>query len=98
MSKQRIDPAFVEFMKSHFKGISKSIISMTNNPDYYGIDFTQTARKIAGKKPKVTEHRAKPCRLYARLTTTDFRRLQDRLNGRSVQDYIEQLIKEDLKR
>ena len=77
--------------------MSKYIFSMTRKPDYYGIDLTQAARKLAGKKPKVEEHREKPCRLYVRLSTTDFRALSERLNGISKQDYIEALILKALK-
>ena len=77
--------------------MSKYIFSMTRRPDYYGIDLTQTARKEAGKKPKIEEHREKPCRLYVRLSTKDFRALSERLNGISKQDYIEALILKALK-
>ena len=95
--KTSIDPAVIERLQKKHPGMSKAIFSMTRKPDYYGIDLTQTARKEAGKKPKVLEVREKPCRLYVRLTTKDFRRLSERLNGSTKQDYIEALILKALK-
>jgi predicted DNA binding CopG/RHH family protein len=97
MKKEIISPAVIERLQKKHPGMSKYIFSMTRKPDYYGIDLTQAARKEAGKKPKVEEHREKPCRLYVRLSTTDFRALTERLNGISKQDYIEALIKKALK-
>lgn len=95
--KTSIDPAVIERLQKKHPGMSKAIFSMTRKPDYYGIDLTQTARKEAGKKPKVLEVREKPCRLYVRLTTKDFRALSERLNGSTKQDYIEALILKALK-
>lgn len=97
MKKESISPAVIERLQKKHPGMSKYIFSMTRKPDYYGIDLTQAARKEAGKKPKVEEHREKPCRLYVRLSTTDFRALSERLNGISKQDYIEALILKALK-
>ncbi len=97
MKKESINPAVIERLQKKHPGMSKYIFSMTRKPDYYGIDLTQAARKEAGKKPKVEEHREKPCRLYVRLSTTDFRALSERLNGISKQDYIEALILKALK-
>ena len=97
MKKESINPAVIEKLQKKHPGMSRYIFSMTRKPDYYGIDLTQTARKEAGKKPKVEEHREKPCRLYVRLSTTDFRALSERLNGISKQDYIEALILKALK-
>ena len=97
MKKEPISPAVIERLQKKHPGMSKYIFSMTRKPDYYGIDLTQAARKEAGKKPKVEEHREKPCRLYVRLSTTDFRALTERLNGISKQDYIEALILKALK-
>lgn len=97
MKKESISPAVIERLQKKHPGMSKYIFSMTRKPDYYGIDLTQAARKEAGKKPKVEEHREKPCRLYVRLSTTDFRALTERLNGISKHDYIEALIKKALK-
>ena len=97
MKKESISPAVIERLQKKHPGMSKYIFSMTRRPDYYGIDLTQAARKLAGKKPKKEEHREKPCRLYVRLSTTDFRALSERLNGISKQDYIEALIKKALK-
>lgn len=97
MKKESISHAVIERLQKKHPGMSKYIFSMTRKPDYYGIDLTQAARKEAGKKPKVEEHREKPCRLYVRLSTTDFRALSERLNGISKQDYIEALIKKALK-
>lgn len=95
--KTSIDPAVIERLQKKHPGMSKAIFSMTRKPDYYGIDLTQTARKEAGKKPKVLEVREKPCRLYVRLSTKDYRRLSERLNGSTKQDYIEALILKALK-
>ena len=97
MKKESISPAVIERLQKKHPGMSKYIFSMTRKPDYYGIDLTQAARKEAGKKPKVEEHREKPCRLYVRLSTTDFRALSERLNGISKQDYIEALILKSIK-
>ena len=97
MKKESISPAVIERLQKKHPGMSKYIFSMTRKPDYYGIDLTQAARKLAGKKPKVEEHREKPCRLYVRLSTTDFMALTERLNGISKQDYIEALILKALK-
>lgn len=97
MKKESINPAVIERLQKKHPGMSRYIFSMTRKPDYYGIDLTQSARKEAGKKPKVEEHREKPCRLYVRLSTTDFRALSERLNGISKQDYIEALILKALK-
>jgi predicted DNA binding CopG/RHH family protein len=97
MKKESINQAVIEKLQKKHPGMSKYIFSMTRKPDYYGIDLTQAARKLAGKKPKKEEHREKPCRLYVRLSTTDFKALSERLNGISKQDYIEALIKKALK-
>ena len=97
MKKESINPAVIERLQKKHPGMSRYIFSMTRKPDYYGIDLTQAARKLAGKKPKKEEHREKPCRLYVRLSTTDFRALSERLNGISKQDYIEALILKAIK-
>lgn len=97
MKKESISPEMIKKLQKKHPGMSKHIFSMTRKPEYYGIDLTQAARKEAGKKPKVEEHREKPCRLYVRLSTTDFRALTERLNGSSKQDYIEALILKALK-
>ena len=90
--KESINPDVIERLQKKHPGMSKSIYSMTRKPDYYGIDLTQAARKEAGKKPKVEEHREKPCRLYLRLDTKQFRALSERLNGRTKQEYLEELV------
>ena len=95
--KESINQETIETLKKRHPGMTRQIFSMTRKPDYYGIDLTQTARKLSGKKPKVEEHREKPCRLYVRLSTKDFRALSGRLNGMSKQDYIEALILKALK-
>ena len=97
MKKESINPEMIKKLQKKHPGMSRYIFSMTRKPDYYGIDLTQAARKEAGKKPKGEEHREKPCRLYVRLSTTDFRALTERLNGISKQDYIEALILKALK-
>ncbi len=97
MKKESINPELIKKLQKKHPGMSKYIFSMTRKPDYDGIDLTQTARKEAGKKPKVEEHREKPFRLYVRLSTKDFRALTERLNGSSKQDYIEALILKSLK-
>ena len=97
MKKESINIEVLEKLQRKHPGMTKAIFSMTRKPDYYGIDLTQTARKEAGKKPKVEEHREKPCRLYVRLSTADFKALSGRLNGISKQDYIEALILKALK-
>ena len=90
--KESINPDVIERLQKKHPGMSKSIYSMTRKPDYYGIDLTQSARKEAGKKPKTQEHREKPCRLYLRLDTKQFRALSERLNGRTKQEYLEELV------
>lgn len=97
MKKESINPELIKKLQKKHPGMSRYIFSMTRKPDYYGIDLTQAARKEAGKKPKKEEHREKPCRLYLRLDTTDFRALSDRLNGRTRQEYLEDLVRKDLK-
>jgi hypothetical protein len=92
-----INPEIIETLKKRHPGMTRQIFSMTRKPDYYGIDLTQTARKLSGKKPKVEEHREKPCRLYLRLDTRQFKRLTERLNGRSRQEYLEELVMRDLR-
>lgn len=94
---ESINPAVIDTLKKKHPGMSRYIFSMTRKPDYYGIDLTQTARKLAGKKPKVEEHWEKPCRLYLRLDTRLFKRLTERLNGMSKQEYLENLVMRDLK-
>ena len=90
--KETFNPEVIERLQKKHPGMSKAIFSMTRRPDYYGIDLTQAARKEAGKKPKVIEHREKPCRLYLRLDTTQFRALSERLNGRTKQEWLEELV------
>ena len=97
MKKESINPDLIKKLQKKHPGMSRYIFSMTRKPDYYGIDLTQAARKEAGKKPKVEEHREKPCRLYLRLDTTDFKALSERLNGRTRQEYLEDLVRKDLK-
>ena len=96
MNKSTINPVVLENLQKQFPGMSKPIFSLTRNPDKYGVDLTQRARKIAGKKPKVEEHRNRPCRLYLRLTTREYRRLSERLNGRSKQEYLLELVRKEL--
>ena len=97
MKKESINPEMIKRLQKKHPGMSRFIFSMTRKPDYYGIDLTQTARKLSGKKPKVEEHREKPCRLYLRLDTMQFKRLTERLNGRSRQEYLEELVMRDLR-
>lgn len=95
--KESINPAVIEKLKQKHPGMTKTIFCMTRKPDYYGIDLTQAARKEAGKKPKRIEYREKPCRLYVRLSCRQFERLTARLNGRTRQEFIEELILKALK-
>ena len=97
MKKESINPAVIEKLRKKHPGMSRYIFSMTRKPDYYGIDLTQSARKEAGKKPKIEEHREKPCRLYLRLDTRQYKALTERLNGRTRQEYLEELVMNDLK-
>lgn len=90
--KETINQDVIERLQKKHPGMSKAIFSMTRRPDYYGIDLTQSARKEAGKKPKIQEHREKPCRLYLRLDTKQFRALSERLNGRTKQEWLEELV------
>lgn len=90
--KESINQDVIERLQKKHPGMSKAIFSMTRRPDYYGIDLTQAARKEAGKKPKVIEHREKPCRLYLRLDTKQMRALSERLNGRTKQEWLEELV------
>lgn len=94
--KESINPAVIDRLQQKHPGMSKAIFSMTRKPDYYGIDLTQAARKEAGKKPKVEEHREKPCRLYLRLSTKEYRALSGRLNGMSKQDWLHDLVMKEL--
>ena len=90
--KETINQDVIERLQKKHPGMSKAIFSMTRKPEYYGIDLIQSVRKEVGKKPKVIEHRKKPCRLYLRLDTTQFRALSERLNGRTKQEYLEELV------
>ena len=94
--KETINQEVIERLQKKHPGMSKAIFSMTRKPEYYGIDLIQSVRKEVGKKPKVIEHRKKPCRLYLRLDTTQFRALSERLNGRTKQEYLESLVINDL--
>ena len=96
MNKNSINPEVLENLQKQFPGMSKPICSLTRNPEKYGVDRTQRARKIAGKKPKVEEHRNRPCRLYLRLTTREYKRLTERLNGMSKQEYLLALVRKDI--
>lgn len=96
MKKESINPAMLERLQKKHPGMSKYIFSMTRKPDYYGIDLTQAARKLAGKKPKKEEHRERPFRLYLRLTAKENRALTERLNGRTKQEYLHDLVLKDL--
>ena len=96
MKKESINPAVLERLQKKHPGMSKYIFSMTRKPDYYGIDLTQAARKLAGKNPKVEEHRERPFRLYLRLTAKENRALSERLNGRTKQEYLHDLVIKDL--
>ena len=97
MKRNTINPDVLESLQKQYPGMSKALFSITRSPDRYGVDLTQKARKIAGKKPKVEEHRSKPCRLYLRLDTRLFRRVTEHLNGRTFQEYLEELVRKDLK-
>ena len=96
MKKESISPAVIERLQKKHPGMSKYIFSMTRKPDYYGIDLTQSARKEAGKKPKIIENRERPCRLYLRLSTKEFRALSERLNGKTKQDWLHDLVMKEL--
>ena len=96
MKKESINPEMIKKLQKKHPGMSRYIFSMTRKPDYYGIDLTQAARKLAGKKPKKEEHRERPFRLYLRLSAKENRALTELLNGRTKQEYLHDLVIKEL--
>lgn len=86
-----------EALKDIYPGMSKSVYSMGKNPQYYGVELTERAKMISREIEPRLEHRKNPCRLYLRVDKDLYKAVLSRLDGRSIQEYLMSLVKEDVK-
>ena len=85
-----------EALKDIYPGMSKAVFSMGKNPTYYGIRLTRRAEILADITVSQLENRKNPCRLYLRVNRDLYKTILGRLDGRSVQEYLLDLVEKDV--
>lgn len=86
-----IDRDAVQILKHKYPGMSKSVYSMAKNPDRYGVELTNIAKRLVGVIK--ADKRRKPCRITFRLTQEDFEQFELARGGDSRQDYCESMVR-----
>ena len=86
-----------EALQEIYPGMTKSVFSMGKNPAYYGVELVERAKRLADVIEPKRENRTNPCRLYLRVGKDMYRAILGRLNGRSFQEYLLDLVADDLK-
>lgn len=87
-----------EALKDIYPGMSKSVYCMGKNPQYYGVEHTDRVKRICCEVEPRRENRKNPCRLYLRVGKDLYRAIMSRLDGRSVQEYLLDLVEKDVSR
>lgn len=87
-----------EALKDIYPGMSKSVYFMGKNPQYYGVEHTDRVKRICCEVEPRRENRKNPCRLYLRVGKDLYRAIMSRLDGRSVQEYLLDLVEKDVSR
>lgn len=85
-----------EALKDIYPGMSKSVYSMGKNPQYYGVELTERAKMISCEIEPRLEHRKNPCRLYLRVGKDLYKSILGKLDGRSIQEYLLDLVERDV--
>lgn len=87
-----------EVLREKYPGMTKAVFCMGKNPAYYGVTHTDYVKQIAQEIQPRVEHRKNPCRLYLRVNKEIYKALLGLLDGRSVQEYLLDLVEQDLQR
>lgn len=85
-----------EALKDIYPGMSKAVYSMGKNPQYYGVELTERAKMISELHVPRLENRKNPCRLTVRVAKDLYKAVLARLNGRSMQEYLLDLVQKDV--
>ena len=85
-----------EALKEIYPGMSKAVYSMGKNPAYYGVEHTDRVKKICCEIEPKRENRKNPCRLSLRVDRDLYKVILNRLDGRSVQEYLLDLVQRDV--
>lgn len=87
-----------EILREIYPGMSKAVFSMGKNPQYYGVEHTERVKRICGEVEPKRENRKNPCRLYLRVNKELYKAVLGRLDGRSIQEYLLDLVEKDVSR
>lgn len=85
-------------LKEIYPGMTKAVFSMGKNPAYYGVEHVDRVKRIADEIEPRKENRKNPLRMYLRVNAEVYKRILPRLNGRSIQEYLHDLVLADLSR
>ena len=108
IQQQRSPTAFrrevIGMLQQDFPGFDRQVLSHAENSERYGVTLTTKARAVlANKSPvfaKKQERRKLPCRVYVRLSESDFAALQQMKTDRgyaTMQDLLYEMIKKELR-
>jgi len=87
-----------EQLQEIYPGMSKAVFSIGKNPAYYGVEHVDRVKRLTEEIEPKRENRKNPCRLYLRVGKEMYKAILRRLNGRSFQEYLMDLVAEDLER
>lgn len=90
------DAEAVELLKRTYKGMSKSVYSMSKKPERYGVELTLRAKAIIGLRSRNSEKRRKPYKITFRLAEAEFEQFELARAQDTRQDFCETIIKQAL--
>ena len=86
-----------EQLQEKYPGMTKAVFSMGKNPQYYGVEHVEYVKRIAAEVEPRRENRKNPCEMKLRVSKEMYKQVLSRLNGRSFQEYLFDLVADDLK-
>ena len=87
-----------EQLQDIYPGMSKSVFCMGKNPKYYGVELVERAKRLADAVQPRRENRKNPCEMKLRVSREMYKQVLNRLDGRSFQEYLFDLVEEDIRR
>lgn len=85
-------------LQEKYPGMTKAVFSMGKNPQYYGVEHVEYVKRVVAEIEPRRENRKNPCRLYLRVAKETYKAILSRLNGRSFQEYLLDLVAADLQK
>lgn len=85
-----------EQLQEIYPGMTKAVFCMGKNPAYYGVELTHRAKEITDAIEHPRENRKNPFKMSLRVTREMFESVKKKLDGRSFQEYLYDLVAADL--